>query len=120
MQPSESTEKINDILIGAACHKSPYFVRNAAISLSKCSDFSISLICNSCRPRSPFVKRVDITSIFSGPKGLRRKGAANQPYALFAIKYATARFFILCRAAFAARKAGQLNIRELGAGCCAI
>ena len=62
------------------------------------------------------MKRVDITSIFSGPKGLRRKGAANQPYALFAIKYATARFFVLCRAAFAARKAGQLNIRELGAG----
>ena len=66
------------------------------------------------------MKRVDITSIFYDTKGQHRKGAANQPYALFAIKYATARFFVLCRAVFAARKTGQLNIRELGVGRCAI
>ena len=66
------------------------------------------------------MKRVDITSIFSGPKGLRRKGAANQPYALFAIKYATAHFFVLDRMISALRKGRQDHIRELGAGCCAI
>lgn len=58
----ENTRKTADILIGAACHKSPYFVINTAIFLSFCSNFLDFFICSLPLPVEPFFFRAGLRS----------------------------------------------------------